>query len=122
MGPPVRSDVSSVENVFVNHAHDDLLELLIEAGIPGLIVLAVFLRWWLGRGIAVWRDHRDNPYMLAATLFTGAMLAHSLVDYPLRTAALSGLFATGCALMVRAHRNAQRTAKIKTSQSAMAQI
>ena len=108
---------ASVEIVFVNHAHDDLLELLIEAGIPGLIVLAVFLRWWLGRDIAVWRDHRDNPYMLAATLFTGAMLAHSLVDYPLRTAALSGLFAAGCALMVRAHRVAAVRKRREASKS-----
>ncbi len=98
---------ATVENVFVNHAHDDLLELLIEAGIPGLFVLIVFVRWWLPRCLAVWREHRDNPYMLAATLFTGSMLAHSLVDYPLRTAALSGLFAAGCAMMVRARRAAQ---------------
>ena len=96
---------ATIEFEFVNHAHDDLLELLIDAGIPGLIVLTMFGRWWLGRTLVVWREYRDNSYMLAGTLLTGAMLAHSLVDYPLRTAALSGLFAAGCGLMVRSHQN-----------------
>ena len=38
---------------------------------------------------------------LGASIAIGAVLAHSLVDYPLRTAAMSGLIALCCVLMVR---------------------
>lgn len=38
---------------------------------------------------------------LGASIAIGAVLVHSLVDYPLRTAAMSALIGLCCVLMVR---------------------
>jgi O-antigen ligase len=77
----------------VNHAHDDYLELVLELGVPGVILTLLFLVWW---GRAVWRAWTRSdagPYAKAATIASAAILAHSLVDFPLRTAAIGACFA-----------------------------
>lgn len=99
---PWYEDAAKVGTTYVNHAHNDLLELTIEAGLPGLIVLGVFLRWLAGRAWQLWNGPRnDNPVALAATLGITLVLIHSLVDYPLRTAAVSSMIALCCILATR---------------------
>jgi putative inorganic carbon (hco3(-)) transporter len=90
-----------VGTTYVNHAHDDLLELLIETGIFGLAALLVFFGWFVPRAWRLWTGERALPYALAGSTIIGVELLHSLVDYPLRTAAMSGLFAIACVLLVR---------------------
>jgi O-antigen ligase len=91
---------------YANRAHNDLAELLLETGIGGLALLLLFLVWYIPRAVAVWRAPADdaNPTAVdlerAATLVIALVLAHSLVDYPLRTTAVSALFAFACALLV----------------------
>lgn len=94
-------DPAIVSATFVNHAHNDLLELLIETGLPGLLVLLVFLGWFVPRAWSLWRGDRSNAAALAASVVIGVELVHSLADYPLRTAAMSSLVAVACVLMVR---------------------
>lgn len=94
-------DPAQVSTTFVNHAHDDLLELLIETGVFGLATLVLFLAWFVPRAWSLWSGARRNVVPLAASMVIGTELLHSLVDYPLRTAAMSGLVAVACVLMVR---------------------
>ncbi len=106
---PVYATVERAGDVFVgyaNRAHDDLLEVLLETGLPGLLLLGVLL-WWLGtRGLAIWRKPQpavDTDHLLlqrAAFLAILLLLAHSLVDYPLRTGALAAVFAFCCGVLV----------------------
>lgn len=103
---------ATITSTYVNHAHNDLLELLIETGLFGLIGLWLFFAWWMPRSWQLWSAPRRDPSALAATLFTGATLAHSLVDYPLRTAAVSTIFAIGCALMLDRPRLAEPTTRL----------
>lgn len=99
---PWYEDAAKVGTTYVNHAHNDLLELLIETGLPGLTVLGLFLYWLAKRAWLLWNGpRRDNPVALAASLGTVLVLIHSLVDYPLRTAAMSSLVALCCVLIVR---------------------
>jgi len=86
---------------FVNHAHDDYVELAIEAGLPGIILLVVFLVWWARAAWNVWRTPTPDPYAQAAAIASFAVLVHSVVDFPLRTAAISACFALCLALLVR---------------------
>ena len=94
-------DPATVSTTFVNHAHNDLLELLIETGVFGLAVLAVFLVWFAPKAWRLWAGERQLPYALAASVIVSVELLHSLVDYPLRTAAMSSLFAIALVLLVR---------------------
>lgn len=100
---PWYEDAAKVGTTYVNHAHNDLLELVIETGIAGLAVLMLFLRWFVDRAVSLWNSNRDdNPVALTATLGIAAVLIHSLVDYPLRTAAVSSLIALSCVFVARA--------------------
>ncbi len=94
-------DPSQVTTTYINHAHNDYLELLLETGVLGMIAVVLFLAWWVRRSLALWTGDRKNFYGLAGSLATGIVLVHSLVDYPLRTAAVGALFALSIALMAR---------------------
>lgn len=93
-------DPEQVTNTYMNHAHSDWAEILLETGLPGAAVLLLFLAWWGWRTLAIWRAREADWFGRAATIVTGIVLAHSLVDYPLRTAAISAAFAAACAIMV----------------------
>ncbi|MFL6856755.1 MAG: O-antigen ligase family protein [Allosphingosinicella sp.] len=103
-------DPAKTDATYMNHAHSDYVELALEAGLPGYALLAVFLWWWVRRTAAAWRPQDPDVYARAATIATAAMLAHSLVDYPLRTAALGAVFAMGCGLMSEARTHTRRRA------------
>ena len=96
---PMYEDPSLVTTTYANHAHSDLLELLLETGIPGMLLLLLFLMWWARRAFLIWRAEEVDQFARAATIASAAILGHSLVDYPLRTAAISAVFAASCALM-----------------------
>jgi len=91
---------AAIDNSYVNHAHNDYLELMIETGLPGALILIVLLWWWGSRVIAIWGSD-PSPFARAATIASGAILLHSGVDYPLRTGAIAVVFALCLAMMVR---------------------
>jgi O-antigen ligase len=96
---PTYEDPAAVDRYYMNHVHGDYIELALETGIPGMVLVLVFLLWWMRRTISIWRADEPDHFALAATVASGVILAHSLVDYPLRTAAISAVFAACCALM-----------------------
>lgn len=98
---PQYEDPAAVTATFVNHAHNDYLEIALETGIPGLLLVAAFLWWWVSRAVPIWRSAAVDRYALAGSIVSAAILVHSLVDYPLRTAALSTIMAASLALMSR---------------------
>ena len=100
--------LSQVSTVYFNHAHNDYLELWLETGAAGAALFAGFAVWFTTRTIGAWRRRRGGSADLAAaaSLTILLLLAHSAVDYPLRTEALAVLFAFACAALARggAHR------------------
>jgi O-antigen ligase len=97
---------SAAANTFANHAHNEILEVWLETGLFGIILIAAFAFWFATRSLQIWRSVpvgvRDVDWSLvrAATIIVGLVLAHSLVDYPLRTYAMMGVVAFACGLMV----------------------
>ena len=97
----------SVTNEYVIHAHNDYVELLLELGAAGLVLMACFLAWWGFAVWAVWVRGEGGPYVRAAAIGSGVLLVHSLVEFPLRTSALSVFFALCVALLADRRRSQQ---------------
>jgi O-antigen ligase len=93
--------LSTLDPTFFNQAHNDYLELWLETGWVGAILLIGFAIWFLRRALSAWRATPSTTSDLgrAATIAIVAVLAHSAVDYPLRTVALATVFALLCALV-----------------------
>jgi O-antigen ligase len=104
---PRYEDMATVTRTYTNHAHNDYLELALETGIPGVLLLIAFLWWWAARTRSIWRPVTPDPYAQAATIVTAALLLHSIVDYPLRTGALSAVMAAFVAIMARPRESKQ---------------
>jgi O-antigen ligase len=98
---PRYEDPSAVTRTYANHAHNDYLEIAVDAGVPGILLVVAFLLWWGSRTVAVWRSAAVDRYAQAAAIATAAMLVHSFVDFPLRTASLSAIMAACLALMAQ---------------------
>jgi O-antigen ligase len=92
---------------YVNHAHNDWLEALLEGGALAGILFLAFLIWFIVRGHRLWREPKgsdetlDRALAQAATITIALLLLHSLVEYPLRTTGISVLFAWSAALLIK---------------------
>jgi O-antigen ligase len=88
----------------INHAHNDWLEVVLETGAVGLVVVIAFLVWF-GQKWAqslAGEDSFDRRVAQAACIAIALVSLHSLWEYPLRTIALSTLFGLCCALLTPA--------------------
>jgi len=108
----------TLAGAYVNHAHDDVLELWLEAGVAGASLGGLFAVWLMLRSVAIWRPKPgcgmleiDRHLARAATMVAALLVAHSFVDYPLRTGALMALMAFSCALLVQQPTGAERKDK-----------
>lgn len=104
-------DPSKVSLEYVNHAHNEYLEILLELGAAGLALMAIFLGWWMLATFNIWTSSLSTPFARASTIATATILAHSIVDFPLRTAAISVIFAASIATMAQNLRSAPVTKK-----------
>lgn len=88
-----------LSTIYMNQAHNEPLQLVIEGGIAAAALLGLFLAWW---GRTAWRAARTAPSARRRTLAAAAatvtviLMVSSLVDYPLRTPLLGALFAVAC--------------------------
>lgn len=106
---PQYEDPATISRWYMNHVHGDYLEVVLETGLPGLLVLVLVLLWWLWRVRVIWRAEKPDHFARAATVASAAILAHSAVDYPLRMAAISALFALCLAFMAEPRPKARRS-------------
>lgn len=102
-------DLNKVGPTSVNHAHNDYLQILLEAGLWGCLLVLLFL------GLLAWlavRRGYSMPFRYAALFSILIILLHSLVDYPLRMLSLLTLFGFLCGLLFPAN-DAAETGKIR---------
>lgn len=90
---PSHENSSQVLDFYVNHAHNDYLEILLETGITGAALVAAFL-------VLVATGMMRSDLSQAAAIAISATLLHSLVDYPLRTLAIAIPFAMLSAIVL----------------------
>jgi len=81
------------------HAHNDYAEVALELGAGGVALVLLFLAWWAAAVWRAWRSAEAGPFARAGAIASAAMLVHSLVDFPLRTAAIAACFGACIALL-----------------------
>ncbi|WP_127078924.1 O-antigen ligase family protein [Rhodomicrobium lacus] len=105
---PVYSAVEKSDDVhpgYANRAHNDFAEIFLETGVIGAFVILAFLAWFSNRSWTVWKappvgEARDVTALnRTAVVILALLLAHSIVDYPLRTTALAAIFALFCGIL-----------------------
>ena len=77
---------------YLNAAHNDPLQMLIEGGVGALALMAIYLVWWLRASFHAWA-RQGSSMAQAGSVVTGALMLLSLVDYPLRTPLMASIFA-----------------------------
>jgi len=106
-------------NAFANHAHNDILEICLEAGVLGIVMTGVFAVWVTKTSVEIWRSStfgsRDIDLWLArsANIIIILLAIHSFVDYPLRTAAVMAVMAFACGLLVAPFTEADKATSLR---------
>ena len=81
---------------YVNHAHNDWLELYMTAGLPGLLLLAVVIFAFSRVAFSAFRtpmtETRDIPFIRLGAVTVMILAICSIGDYPLRTPILACVF------------------------------
>jgi O-antigen ligase len=88
-------------NLFVNEAHNDYAQLLVETGLLGFALMLWFLVRLYRHGLPTsrrWEFRWDGAVSLAALLGCTGILVHSFVDFNLQIPANAALFYILCAL------------------------
>ncbi|MBG0810030.1 O-antigen ligase family protein [Methylosinus sp. H3A] len=98
---PLFEPTTMIVPAIVNHAHNDILELGMELGLVGLLIIA---GWLAATLVSALRNFEEQDPALkkerfAALIVVWLLFAHSLIDYPLRTSALAAVFAMCCAII-----------------------
>jgi O-antigen ligase len=86
---------------YMNQAHNDAMQLVIEGGVPALAIAGTGLLWLAWSGWSRLRSSQREAHAFAV-LCCGSVilwLAASVVDYPLRTPLAAMLVATLTALL-----------------------
>ena len=96
----------TLANTFANHAHNDVFEFWLEGGAFALALMACFAVWFVYRSVRIWQKPPAEASALdwslarAATIVIALLIAHSFVDYPLRTGGMAAVMAFACALLI----------------------
>ncbi|WP_322966083.1 O-antigen ligase family protein [Sphingomonas fuzhouensis] len=88
--------LSDLKLTYFNQAHDDFVQIVLEGGLPGALILVIALGWLAFQMVAAWRSPPNRTatrLARLASILMILMLGASIVDYPLRTPLMAALFA-----------------------------
>jgi O-antigen ligase len=86
---------------YFNHAHNDFLEIVLEGGLPGLLLLTCGILYWLMASAQAWFTRGNDTAKLGSALIFLILLG-SIPDYPGRTPLImtallvAGVWLSGC--------------------------
>lgn len=76
---------SLLKFTYFNHAHNDVLEVALDAGLPGILLLLAAIGWWAAASVRAWCGEREVMLPRLGSVILGLVLVASLFDYPART-------------------------------------
>lgn len=95
--------ITILQSNYINHAHSDYLEIVLEGGLAALALVVAFFLWFAATAVArLWRCRwRSAGFVPIAIACAGmaTLLLHSILDYPLRTLSLASIFAVYAAIL-----------------------
>lgn len=82
----IHEPLSLLRPTYFNHAHNDYLEIALDAGVAGLALLVGALFWWARASLAAWRDtSRAGSHARLGSAILAIVIVASVFDYPVRT-------------------------------------
>ncbi len=119
--------VALLQPAYLNHAHNDLAEFLIEGGLGSLVLLVAAgvlcaraaVAVWLGRGGALQSESASSAALLArsGSVVVAVLAVASLVDYPLRTPTAAMIAAAALAWLLGARDDEGRVGLSRTGRA-----
>lgn len=102
----VSEQIGWLRETYLNHVHNDYIELIIEAGLIGALLMLLVGVTLFRHGRWAWIDRRApiGRWALIGVAVVVLCLLHSIVDYPLRRVAIAAMFTVGWAMSLRGTR------------------
>lgn len=98
---PLYELTEQIELKYTHHAHNDVLELLLETGLPGLFLSVMML-------VKIMRNFDRSLFTQACIFSIVTIILHSALDYPLRTMAVGLMFSYFLAIILSKKRKKVR--------------
>lgn len=99
----VNEALAWVKPTYVNQLHDEYPQLLLEAGLPGVLLFVALVAGLCMRAWRFWTqgDRAHRLPLLCGALILLLIAIHSAVDYPLRRPAVLPILALALVLVIR---------------------
>lgn len=83
----MREPFELLKLTYFNHAHSDWLEIVLDAGVLGLLLLVAAVAWWAMASLRSWRASSQGGNVLsrAGSVMLFLVFIASIIDYPART-------------------------------------
>jgi len=92
--------LEAVDPTMPNRAHNDFLELALESGAFGAVILLLAIALLAVMAVRAWRTcPQDRSQVIFGVTTLIIVAAHSVVDYPLRSMALACIAALGAGML-----------------------
>jgi len=87
--------LATLEPSYINHAHNDFIEIVMDGGVPALALLVAGLAIFLVRLVRVVMayDGKDGGLALAGGVIMSVLILASASDYPLRVPSIAAMMA-----------------------------
>lgn len=81
----IHEPMALLKLTYFNHAHNDFLEIVLDGGLAGGLLLLAGMVWWGIATIGAWRAGPDAMEARTGSTLLGLTLIASAFDYPART-------------------------------------
>ena len=92
--------LSYLHPTYVNHMHNDWLEIPLTGGLPAVLILLAAIAFYFIGSANLWRrkdrDRRAVKIARLASVLIATIVLASAADYPLRTPIMMAIFAVAC--------------------------
>jgi len=92
---------------YFNHAHNDYLEIALDGGILGILLMITAMAWWLWASVAAWRG--GSAHAKLGSAMVGLIFIAELFDYAARTPIIMTIIIIAATWLVDRRHVSQRT-------------